>query len=88
MARHRGIGFLAAYRNMAFIRFVVTGADSMVREYCGHTGVQYPEDPLVAAAGVYKAIQYCNGIPDSIKAQARQKCLALGFSPYMEEYDD
>lgn len=38
-------------------------------------------------AGIYKAVQYCENIPQEVKIKAMQKCLELGFSPLIKPFD-
>jgi hypothetical protein len=51
-----------------------------------NTGIPIPRKRAAMKAGVYKAVQYCKDIPEEIKLQAMQKCLEMGFNPYIEEY--
>lgn len=77
----------AEERNAAFIDFVKTGNSQKVRAYCRKYGVPIPKSHKVFAAGIYKAVQACNSIPDDVKVIAMQKCVALGFNPLMRPYD-
>jgi hypothetical protein len=43
-----------------------------------------PKDEKVMKAGVYKACQYCTDISEEVKGIAMQKCLKLGFNPFIE----
>lgn len=75
-------------RDAAFVDFVRTGSETKVRKYCRKYGVTMPKDKKVMAAGVYKAVQECTNIPEEIKALAMQKCLEIGFNPFIELVDD
>lgn len=70
-------------RDEAFIDFVRTGDATKVRSYCKKYGTTIPKDEKVFAAGVYKAVQHCTNIPDDVKIIAMQKCVEIGFSPYI-----
>lgn len=73
----------AKERNAAFIDFVQTGNTTKVQKYCKKYGVPIPKDKKVFAAGIYKAVQECIGIPEEIKSLAMQRCLKIGFNPLM-----
>ena len=68
-------------RDAAFTAFVLNDDWGPVKEYCSTYGVPIPDDPLVMAAGVYKAVQYITNMPDEVKVKAAMKALKLGFSP-------
>lgn len=70
-------------RDAAFTAFVMDDDWGAVRDYCVSYGVRMPEDPNVMAAGVYKAVQECTGIPDDVKVRAAMKCMGIGFNPFM-----
>lgn len=70
-------------RDSAFTHAVMTDDFKPVLSYCKRYGVPTPKDKRVMQAGVYKAVQECISIPEEVKAAAREKCLALGFSPFM-----
>ena len=74
-------------RNESFIDFVKTGDTKKVRAYCRKYGVNMPKDRKVFAAGIYKAVQACTGIPEEIKTLAMQRCLEIGFNPFMRPLD-
>jgi hypothetical protein len=74
-------------RDEAFIDFVKTGDTKKVREYCKKYGVVMPRDRKVFAAGIYKAVQECVYIPEDVKTLAMQKCVAIGFNPFIKPYD-
>ena len=73
-------------RDEAFIDFVKTGNAKKVREYCKKYGVVMPRDRNVFAAGIYKAVQECVDIPEDVKVLAMQKCMEIGFNPFMKPY--
>lgn len=70
-------------RDAALIDFVQTGSMKKVRKYCNKHGVKMPKDKKVFAAGIYKAVQCCTDIPEDVKVLAMQKCMAIGFNPFM-----
>ena len=83
-------GKLEAYaelRDAALIYFVQTGDDSKVRALDEKYHVQIPRNGKVFHAGLYKSVRYCTNIPEDIKKQAWDKCIALGFVPYIPEYE-
>jgi hypothetical protein len=71
-------------RDAAFVDFVRTGSETKVRKYCRKYGVTMPKDKKVMAAGIYKAVQECTQIPEEIKVLAMQKCLEIGFMPFID----
>jgi uncharacterized alkaline shock family protein YloU len=73
-------------RNEAFVEAVVNDNWNKLRKYSKKYGVPIPKNKVAMKAGVYKAVQYCTDIPEKIKLQAIQKCLEMGFNPYVEEY--
>jgi len=70
-------------RNTAFTAFVLNDDWEQVKEYCTNYGITMPDNPDVMAAGIYKAVQECTDIPDSVRVKAAVKCMKLGFSPFM-----
>ena len=72
-------------RNAAFIDFVQTGNELKVWKYCKKYGVPIPKDKGVFAAGIYKAVQECTGIPIEVKELAMLKCIEIGFHPFMRK---
>lgn len=74
----------AKERDAAFSDFVLTDDPEKVRRYCEKYGVPMPEDKKIFAAGIYKAVQYCTNIPEDIKVLAMQKCLEIGFNPFID----
>lgn len=70
-------------RDAAFIDFVQTGSKKKMIAYCKKYGVPIPGNDKIFAAGVYKAVQECRDIPEEIKALAMQKCIEIGFEPFM-----
>lgn len=73
----------ARERDRVFTDFVLTDDLTGVMTFCRENGVQMPDETNTLKAGVYKAVQECRKIPESVKALARQKCVALGFRPTM-----
>lgn len=74
-------------RDEAFIDFVRTDSTKKITKYCKKHGVKIPKDRNVFAAGIYKAVQECMDIPDDVKVLAMQKCMKIGFNPFMAPYD-
>lgn len=74
-------------RDAAFIDFVKTGNTAKLRAYCKKYNVPIPKDKKVMAAGVYKAVQCTTSIPEDVKVMAMQKCLQIGFNPFIKPYD-
>lgn len=88
--KSRSKGALSVYaerRNAALIHFVKTGDDSKYRAVCRTYNMPIPRSEDVFHAGMYKAVRYCTDIPEDIKKQAWDKCIALGFVPYIPEYE-
>lgn len=71
-------------RDKAFIDFVRTGNIKKVKAYSKKYGVPMPEDKKILAAGIYKAVQYCMRILDNVKNLAFQKCIEIGFVPFID----
>lgn len=74
-------------RDEAFIDFVKTGNAKKVRKYCKKYDIDMPKDRKVFAAGIYKAVQECVDIPEEVKTLAMQKCVDIGFNPFIKPYD-
>ena len=74
----------AEERDKAFIKAVVDDDWKAVRKYSKKYGVPVPKERNVMKAGIYKAVQYCTNIPEDVKVLAMQKCLQLGFSPFIK----
>lgn len=73
----------AKERDRAFIKAVMEDKWDDVKEYSRKYKVPLPHDERVMKAGIYKAVQYCTKIPNDVKGIAMQKCLELGFSPFI-----
>ena len=73
-------------RNEALTKAVMKDDWKAVRKYCKKYGVPIPKDPRIFKAGVYKAVNGCTDIPQSVKDVAFAKCLELGFVPYIKPY--
>lgn len=76
----------AKERNEAFVDAVVNDRWDKLKGYCKKYKVPTPKNKTVMKASVYKAVQYCTDIPENVKLQAMQRCLELGFNPYIKEY--
>lgn len=74
-------------RDKAFIDAVVNDKWDKVYKYAKKYGVPVPKKINVMKAGIYKAVQYCTNIPEDVKAIAMRKCLHLGFSPLIKQYE-
>lgn len=77
----------AEERDKAFIKAVVDDDWTAVLKHSKKYGVSVPKKRDVMKAGVYKAVQYCTNIPESVKVLAMKKCLQLGFSPFINSYE-
>lgn len=73
-------------RDDAFIDFVRTDNTKKILKYCKKYGITVPENRKVFKAGIYKAVQECTDIPEDVKALAMQKCLEIGFMPFITPY--
>ena len=72
-----------ADRDSAFIKAVMDDDWKAFRMYAFKWGIEVPGNDRIMKAGVYKAVQECTIIPDSVKQVASEKCVALGFRPTM-----
>lgn len=71
-------------RDKAFIDAVIHDKWDKVHKYSKKYGLPMPKKRNVMKAGVYKAVQYCTNIPDDVKVLAIQKCLKMGFTPFIK----
>ena len=78
------ISKFAKERDAAFIAAVVDDDWDAVKRYAKKYDVPIPKSPKVMKAGIYKAVQYCTDISEEVKGIAMQKCLELGFNPFIE----
>lgn len=78
----------AKERDKVFINAVKKSDWQAVRDFSKKYGVPIPKDKKVMKAGIYKAVQYCTNIPDDVKALAMQKCLELGFNPFIAPIEE
>ena len=85
----------AKERDKAFTDAVVNDKWDRVKRYAKKYGVPLPKSEKVMRAGIYKAVQYCTDIPEDVKNIAMQKCLEMGFNPFIrpigegsENHDD
>ena len=81
-------------RDKAFTDAVVNDKWDGVRTYMNKYGFSSSSD-TVMKAGIYKAVQYCTDIPEDVKTLAMQKCVKMGFNPFIrpigkgsENHDD
>ena len=81
-------------RDKAFTDAVVNDNWDGVRAYMKKYGMPASSD-TVMKAGIYKAVRYCTSIPEDVKTLAMQKCLEMGFNPFIrpvgegsENHDD
>ena len=77
----------AEERDKAFIKAVVDDDWKAIRKFSKKYGITIPKKRNVMMAGVYKAVQYCTNIPEDVKVLAMQKCVQLGFSPFINPYE-
>ena len=75
-------------RHGAFVSAVVDDDWSKVKRYSQKYGVPMPKDEKVMKAGTYKACQYCTDISEEVKGIAMQKCLELGFNPFITPIEE
>lgn len=77
-------------RNEAFTKAVLHDDWSAVRMYCRKYRIPEAPSQRILMGAIYKAVQYCEGIPESVKTMAAVKCMELGFNPLIkpEEADD
>ena len=70
-------------RDKAFIDAVVNDNWDGVRAYMKKYGMPPASSDTVMKAGIYKAVQYCTNIPEDVKTLAMQKCVKMGFNPFI-----
>ena len=70
-------------RHKAFISAVMEDNWDGIKRYSKKYGVPMPKNEAIMKAGVYKAVQYCTDISEEIKVVAMQKCIKLGFNPFI-----
>ena len=71
-------------RHEAFVEAVLNNNFDKVKAYAKKYGVPIPRSKKIMKASVYKAVQCCTDIPEKIKTMAMQKCLELGFNPFID----
>ena len=69
-------------RDKTLIEAVVNDNWDGVRAFMEKYGMSASSD-TVMKAGMYKAVQYCTNIPEDVKTLAMQKCLEMGFNPFI-----
>jgi hypothetical protein len=69
-------------RDKTFIDAVVNDNWEGVRAFMEKYRMSASSD-TVMKAGIYKAVQYCTNIPEDVKTLAMQKCLEMGFNPFI-----
>jgi hypothetical protein len=74
-------------RHEAFASAVVNDDWTKVRKYSEKYGIPIPDNEKVMKAGIYKACQYCTDLSEEVKEIAMQKCVKLGFNPFIEPID-
>ena len=72
----------AKERDKAFTDAVVNDNWDGVKAYMNKYGFPSSSD-TVMKAGIYKAVQYCTDIPEDVKTLAMQKCVKMGFNPFI-----
>ena len=70
-------------RNEAFTKAVLHDDWRAVRMYCRKYRIPEAPSQRILMGSIYKAVQYCEGIPESVKTIAAVKCMELGFSPFI-----
>ena len=78
----------AKERDRAFMKAVMEDKWDDVKKYSRKYRVPIPADERVMKAAIYKAVQYCTKIPNDVKGIAMQKCLELGFSPFISDIEE
>ena len=71
-------------RHEAFVEAVLNDNFDKVNAYAKKYGAPIPKSKKIMKASVYKAVQYCTDIPEEVKTVAMQKCLELGFNPFID----
>jgi hypothetical protein len=69
-------------RDKAFTDAVINDKWDGVRAFMEKYRMSASSD-TVMKAGIYKAVQYCTDIPEDVKTLAMQKCLEMGFNPFI-----
>jgi hypothetical protein len=75
-------------RNEAIIEAIKNDKWDKMRKYSQKYGVPMPNNRKTMKAGTYKAAQYIIGIPEEIKVLAMQKCLEIGFNPFIKPIEE
>lgn len=75
-------------RNEAFTKAVLHDDWKAVRMYCRKYRIPEAPSQRILMGLIYKAVQYCEGIPESVKTMAAVKCMELGFSPFIKPMED
>lgn len=70
-------------RNAVFEKYVLNDDEEALKKHCRKWCMLYPEEEIVRKIAVYKAVQHIPAMSDEVKQIAREKCIALGFSPEM-----
>lgn len=74
----------AEERDKVFIDAVVNDNWDGVKEYSERYNIPMPVNEAILKAGIYKAVQECTNISKEVKALAIEKCLKLGFMPFIK----
>jgi hypothetical protein len=72
-------------RDFAFFEFVKNNNIKPFLCYAKKYEIELPSSLDVMAAGIYKAVQEVNSMPRDIKEIAKEKCIKLGFNPYINK---
>ena len=83
----RNTDFLSKFvrdRNEAVYEFVTTGNLGKLELYCLTYGLPYQPSKPSFIAGIYKACCSIVTMPEFVKAAAREKCIAMGYSPELD----
>lgn len=83
MAEPNAARVYAEERDVAFVAFVEDGDFTHIDALMDKWGLQRTPHTDKGAAAVYKAVQECVNISYEVKAEARRKCLEMGFTPFM-----
>lgn len=70
-------------RDEAYIDFVKTGNLTKIKAYSKKYDILMPKNKKAQKVGIYKAVQYCDNIPEDVKDKAKKECLELGYDPFI-----
>lgn len=71
-------------RDKSLIEFVKNDNIKPWVKVCQKYGLVRPSSLTIERAALYKMVQYCTNIPEDVKGLAMQKCLKMGFNPFIK----